>query len=110
MAEFDFDAVVVGAGAVGLASGYALSQRGLTVAVLEKEAAIGQGVSSRNSEVVHGGLYYPTGSLKARLCVQGRRKLYAFMDAHHVEYDRCGKLVVATSADEVERLEAIYQQ
>src|SRR4051812_11320936 len=110
MAQFDFDAVVVGAGAVGLACGYALSRRGLSVAVLEKEAAIGQGVSSRNSEVVHGGLYYPTGSLKARLCVQGRRALYAFMDSHHVEYDRCGKLVVATSPAEVERLDVILEQ
>ena len=73
MAEFDFDAVVVGAGAVGLACGYALARRGLTAAVLEQDAAIGQGVSSRNSEVIHGGLYYPTGSLKARFCVQGRR-------------------------------------
>jgi L-2-hydroxyglutarate oxidase LhgO len=110
MAQFDFDAVVVGAGAVGLACGYALSRRGLSVAVLEKESAIGQGVSSRNSEVVHGGLYYPTGSLKARFCVQGRRALYAFCDAHHVDYDRCGKLVVATSPDEVGRLEGILAQ
>src|SRR3954469_14435780 len=110
MAEFDFDAVVVGAGAVGLACGYALSQRGLIVAVLEQEKAIGQGVSSRNSEVVHGGLYYPTGSLKARLCVQGRRRLYAFLDQHHVTYDRCGKLVVATTLEEVERLDAVLEQ
>ena len=101
MADFDFDAVVVGAGAVGLACGYALARRGLTVAVLEKDVAIGQGVSSRNSEVVHGGLYYATGSLKARLCVRGRRALYAFMDKHHVAYDRCGKLVVAASAEEL---------
>ena len=71
MTEFDFDACVVGAGAVGLACGYALAKRGLSVVVLEKERAIGQGVSSRNSEVVHGGLYYPTGSLKARFCVAG---------------------------------------
>lgn len=110
MAEFDFDAVVVGAGAVGLACGYALTRRGLTVAVLEREAAIGQGVSSRNSEVVHGGLYYPTGSLKARLCVAGRRALYAFCDTHHVDYDRCGKLVVATNPDELGRLDAILEQ
>jgi L-2-hydroxyglutarate oxidase LhgO len=110
MAEFDFDAVVVGAGAVGLACGYALSRRGLTVAVLEQDQAIGQGVSSRNSEVIHGGLYYPTGSLKARLCVQGRRMLYAFCDAHHVGYDRCGKLVVATNDAELERLDAILEQ
>lgn len=110
MAEFDFDAVVVGAGAVGLACGYALSRRGLVVAVLEQDEAIGQGVSSRNSEVIHGGLYYATGSLKARLCVQGRRLLYAFCDAHHVEYDRCGKLVVATNETELERLDAILEQ
>ena len=110
MAEFDFDAVVVGAGAVGLACGYALGKRGLTVAVLEKEAGIGQGVSSRNSEVIHGGLYYPTGSLKARLCVQGRRALYPFLEAHGVEFDRCGKLVVATNSEEVPRLDAILEQ
>jgi len=108
--EFDFDAVVVGAGAVGLACGYALSQLGLTVAVLEREGHIGQGVSSRNSEVIHGGLYYPTGSLKARFCVQGRRRLYAFLDQHHVDYKRCGKLVVATSEGEIPRLDAIYDQ
>jgi L-2-hydroxyglutarate oxidase LhgO len=110
MAEFDFDAVVVGAGAVGLACAYALSRRGLSVAVLEQETAIGQGVSSRNSEVIHGGLYYPTGSLKARLCVEGRRLLYAFLDAHQVAYDRCGKLVVATSPEELARLDAILAQ
>ncbi|MBL8554316.1 MAG: NAD(P)/FAD-dependent oxidoreductase [Phenylobacterium sp.] len=110
MAEFDFDAVVVGAGAVGLACGYALAKRGQVVAVLEQDQAIGQGVSSRNSEVIHGGLYYPTGSLKARLCVEGRRRLYAFCDAHHVAYDRCGKLVVAQTADELPRLDAILEQ
>jgi len=110
MAEFDFDAVIVGAGAVGLACGYGLAKRGLTVAVLEQEAAIGQGVSSRNSEVIHGGLYYPTGSLKARLCVQGRRALYAFLDQHQVAFDRCGKLVVATAPDEIARLDAIFEQ
>ncbi|CAN5562718.1 NAD(P)/FAD-dependent oxidoreductase [soil metagenome] len=110
MSDFDFDAVVVGAGAVGLACGYALSQRGLVVAVVEAEGHIGQGVSSRNSEVIHGGLYYPTGSLKARLCVSGRRLLYAFLDKHHVDYKKCGKLVVATSDDEIDRLDAIYDQ
>jgi len=110
MADFDFDAVVVGAGAVGLACGYALARRGLIVAVLEAQGHIGQGVSSRNSEVIHGGLYYPTGSLKAKLCVQGRRRLYAFLEAHNVPYKRCGKLVVATSEDEVARLDGIWDQ
>lgn len=107
---FDFDAVVVGAGAVGLACGRALSKRGLTVLVLEKEPHIGQGVSSRNSEVIHAGLYYPTGSLKARFCVEGRRALYAYLDSRKIDYRKCGKLVVATEADEVAHIEAIYQQ
>ncbi len=110
MTEFDFDAVVVGAGAVGLACGRALSKRGLTVLVLEKEPHIGQGVSSRNSEVIHGGLYYPTGSLKARFCVEGRRALYAYLDSHKIDYRKCGKLVVATNEDEVPLIEAIFQQ
>ena len=109
-AAFDFDAVVVGAGAVGLAVGYALARRGLAVAVLERERAIGQGVSSRNSEVIHAGLYYPTGSLKARLCVEGRRALYPFLESHGVPFKRCGKLVVATEDAEIARLEAIKTQ
>jgi len=108
--SFDFDAVVVGAGAVGLACGYALSKRGLTVLVLEKEGHIGQGVSSRNSEVIHGGLYYPTGSLKARYCVEGRRSLYAFLDSHKIDYRKCGKLVVATQEAEVAGIEAIFER
>lgn len=110
MSDFDFDALVVGAGAVGLACGYALSRRGLSVVVLEKDAAIGQGVSSRNSEVIHGGLYYATGSLKARLCVAGRRRLYTFLQDHNVAFERCGKLVVATHPDELERVAAVLEQ
>lgn len=108
--SFDFDATVVGAGAVGLACGRTLARRGLTVLLLEKEPHVGQGVSSRNSEVIHGGLYYPTGSLKARFCVEGRRALYAFLDGRKVDYRKCGKLVVATQEDEVARIEAIFQQ
>ena len=107
---FDFDATVVGAGAVGLACGRALSKRGLNVLVLEKEGHIGQGVSSRNSEVIHAGLYYPTGSLKARFCVEGRRLLYDFLASHKVDHWKCGKLVVATEDAEVPRIEAILEQ
>ena len=92
----DFDAVIVGAGAGGLACGYALARGGASVLVIERENRIGAGVSARNSEVIHAGLHYPTGSLKARLCVEGRRALYAFLEAHHVAYDKCGKLIVAT--------------
>jgi L-2-hydroxyglutarate oxidase LhgO len=110
MTQFDVDAVVVGAGAVGLAAARKLALSGLSVVVLEREKRIGQGVSSRNSEVVHAGLYYPTGSLRAKLCVAGRRMLYPFLDAHHVEYDKCGKLVVATDESELPALEKIERQ
>lgn len=106
----DFDATIVGAGAVGLACGYALARRGLSVVVLEREGLIGSGVSSRNSEVVHAGLYYPTGSIKGRLCIEGRRALYAFAEAHNVAHVRCGKLVVATDDSEIPAIEAIAKQ
>ena len=106
----DFDAAVIGAGAVGLAVAGALAARGCSTVVLEKEAGIGQGISSRNSEVIHAGLYYPTGSLKARLCVTGRRLLYPFLETHGVAYDRCGKLVVATSEAEIQTLDAVLHQ
>jgi L-2-hydroxyglutarate oxidase LhgO len=108
--EFDFDAAVVGAGAVGLACGYFLALAGKQVVVLEKERLIGQGTSSRNSEVIHAGLYYPTGSLKAELCVRGRRLLYPFLEAHGVGYDKCGKIVVATSEEEIARVQAVAKQ
>src|ERR1700761_9415851 len=107
---FDFDAAVVGAGAVGLSCGYALAKGGDSVLVLEREHLIGQGVSSRNSEVIHGGLYYPTGSLKAELCVAGRRLMYPFLEAHGVAYDKCGKIVVATSEAEIARVEGVAKQ
>ena len=107
---FDFDVVVVGAGAVGLACAYALAARGRSVVVLEKEGGIGQGVSSRNSEVIHGGLYYPTGSVKARVCVEGRRRLYRFLEIHGVAHARSGKLVVASEPDQVAHVEAIFAQ
>lgn len=106
----DFDAVIVGAGVVGLAAGYALSTNGQKVAVLERENHVGTGVSSRNSEVIHAGLHYPTGSLKARLCVEGRRRLYPFLDAHNVAYQKCGKLIVATEAGEIPALEKLARQ
>lgn len=106
--EYDVDAVIVGAGAVGLACGYALARRGVSVILLEREARIGAGVSSRNSEVVHAGLYYPTGSLRARLCVEGRRLLYPFLESHAVAYKKCGKLIVACDESELNGLEALY--
>ncbi len=101
------DAVVIGAGVVGLAVARSLAQRGLETLLLERAERIGSGVSSRNSEVIHAGLYYPPGSLKARACVQGRELLYAYCASHQVAVLRCGKLVVATEPAQVAGLRAL---
>ena len=104
------ECVVVGAGVVGLAVARALAQRGHEVVVLEAADRIGTGCSARNSEVVHAGLYYPTGSLKARLCVAGNRALYAYCAARGVAHRRCGKLIVATSEAQRAALVALHAQ
>jgi len=101
------DCVVVGAGVVGLAVARTLALRGREVMVLEAADAIGTGTSSRNSEVIHAGLYYPTDSLKARLCVAGRDMLYAYCAERGVPHRRCGKLLVATSPAQLTSLESI---
>ena len=101
------DTVVVGAGVVGLAVARARALRGHEVMLLESENAIGTGTSSRNSEVIHAGIYYTAGSLKARLCVQGKDMLYAYCQARGVGYKRCGKLIVATSPEQVAQLDHI---
>ncbi|MCZ2419936.1 MAG: NAD(P)/FAD-dependent oxidoreductase [Burkholderiales bacterium] len=103
-------AVVVGAGVVGLACARALARRSIETVILEANAAIGMETSSRNSEVIHAGLYYPAGSLKARLCIEGRRRLYAFCERHHVAHRRCGKLIVATAPAQEENLAALESQ
>ena len=104
------DSLVIGAGIVGLAIARALAMRGHAVVVAEKAGGIGTGVSSRNSEVIHAGMYYPTGSLKARHCVEGRRMLYPFLASHGVPHSRTGKLIVATSEAERVKIEAIAAQ
>ena len=101
------DAVVIGAGVVGLAVARTLALRGLETVVLESETAIGTGTSSRNSEVIHAGLYYPAGSWKARLCVRGKELLYEYCKLHGIEHRRCGKLVVATSAAQLGELDQL---
>lgn len=101
------DAVVAGAGVVGLAAARALAIAGHEVLVLEAADGIGSGTSSRNSEVIHAGIYYPAGSLKARLCVEGRRSLYAFCAERQVAHKRCGKLIVATDAAQLGQLDLI---
>ncbi|MBV8629236.1 MAG: NAD(P)/FAD-dependent oxidoreductase [Paraburkholderia sp.] len=101
------ECVVIGAGVVGLAVARALAARGHEVIVLEAAEAIGVGTSSRNSEVIHAGLYYPRGSLKATLCVRGREMLYEYCAAHNVPHQRCGKLLVATARNQIPQLESI---
>src|SRR5215475_11307126 len=102
--------LVVGAGVVGLAVARAAAVAGHDVVVAEAASGIGTGVSSRNSEVIHAGLYYPTESRRAYHCPRGRRMLYAFCASHGVPHRKCGKLVVATNADELPRLEPLFKQ
>lgn len=104
------DCVVIGAGVVGLACARELAQAGREVVVLESEAALGTHTSSRNSEVIHAGIYYPKGSLKARLCVEGRQMLYAYCAEHGIEHRRCCKLIVATHADQSAALDRLHAQ
>jgi D,D-heptose 1,7-bisphosphate phosphatase len=108
METFEADAVVIGAGVVGLACAAELARRGIDVLVVEKDTAIGSGISSRNSEVIHAGIYYPTGSLKHRLCVEGRRKLYAYLAERGVAHRVTSKLIVATTSSEEVAIDAIY--
>src|SRR5262245_66083779 len=102
--------LVVGAGVVGLAVARAAATAGHEVVVAEATDGSGNGVSSRNSEVIHAGIYYPTGSLRARHCTRGRRMLYEFCATHGVAHERCGKLIVATDNAELARVEALLAQ
>ena len=104
------DAVVIGAGLIGLAVARALALAGREVVILEAEDAIGTHTSSRNSEVIHAGIYYQQGSLKARACVEGRRRLYEYCAERGVPHRRCGKLIVATDAAQLDELEGIRQR
>jgi len=104
------DAVVIGAGVVGLAVARALAMAGREVLILESQSSFGTGVSSRNSEVIHAGLYYPTGTLKAELCVRGRALLLEFARTFGVPHRVTGKLVVATEHPEVSAIERLWAQ
>jgi L-2-hydroxyglutarate oxidase LhgO len=106
----EIDVAVIGAGVVGLACARVLAQAGHEVVILESESAFGTATSARNSEVIHAGLYYPTGSLRAQLCVRGKQLLYDYCASHGVGHRRCGKLVVACSDDELPRLDAVLAQ
>lgn len=105
-----FDTVVIGAGVIGLAVAAAAAARGQAVLVLEAGPAIGHATSARNSEIIHAGLYYPKDSLKHRLCIAGRHLLYDRLKAAHLPYNRCGKLIVATTPDEEATLARLLAQ
>jgi L-2-hydroxyglutarate oxidase LhgO len=104
------DCVVAGAGVIGLAIARALALAGREVIVLEAADMIGTGTSSRNSEVIHAGIYYPKGSLKAKFCIAGKEMLYRFVEEHGVAHRRCGKLIVATNSEQNARLESIREK
>jgi L-2-hydroxyglutarate oxidase LhgO len=101
------DCVVVGAGVIGLAVARKLAQAGREVIVLEAAEGIGTVTSSRNSEVIHAGIYYKAGSLMARMCVSGKQALYAYCRDHGIPHRNCGKLIVATTPKETEKLQSI---
>ena len=103
----EVETIVIGAGVIGLSAARALAGGGREVVILEAADAFGTETSARNSEVVHAGIYYPAGSLKAKFCVEGRRRLYDWCAAHGVAAKKCGKFIVANSATEVEGLGGI---
>lgn len=104
------EAVVIGAGVVGLACARALAKSGMEVVILEKNVTFGAETSSRNSEVIHSGVYYSPGSEKARLCVLGKQMLISFCETYNVPYLKCGKLIVATSSAQVSHLDKLLHQ
>jgi L-2-hydroxyglutarate oxidase len=107
-----FDVAIIGGGIVGLGTALALSERfpGYSLAIIEKEPALASHQTGHNSGVIHAGIYYKTGSAKAKLCVQGVRLLTEFCDAHGVPYDRCGKIIVAVTEQELPRLQELYER
>lgn len=105
-----FDITIIGAGVIGLALAARLSTDYQNILLLEKNRTFGQETSSRNSEVIHAGMYYPTGSLKARFCVEGNRKLYEYCGKHNVPHERVGKLIIAMNQEELGQLHKIKEQ
>lgn len=110
MEHYQLEYLVIGAGVVGLAVARALAVRGKEVWLVEQESDIGTQTSSRNSEVIHAGIYYPKGSLKAALCVRGKQLLYDYCEQHKIPYRRCGKLIVARDQRQIATLHGIREQ
>ena len=109
-ATLKIDVIVIGAGVIGLACARELAQHGREVVLLERGTRIAEQTSARNSEVIHAGLYYPTGSNKARLCVSGRRKLYAYLKDRKIDHHKCGKLIVASGPSQDAALKALHRK
>lgn len=107
-----YDVVIIGAGIIGLATGLELRTRfsGISLAVIDKERTIAAHQTSHNSGVIHSGIYYKPGSLKAQLCIAGAAAMVRFCDEHEVPYELCGKIIVATVEDEIPRLEELYRR
>jgi len=103
------DITIIGAGVIGLAIAAEIARPGLNIYILEKNSTHGRGISSRNSEVIHGGMYYPEGSLKARLCVAGRALLYEIAAGNNLPHKKIGKLIVAVTPDETEEIERLHE-
>ena len=102
----DYEIIIIGAGVIGLAVARALAiQEKRSVLIIEKEMGFGQGISSRNSEVIHSGIYYDPNSLKGKLCVEGNRMLYDFARKHQIDHKNCGKFIVISSEQDFYRLE-----
>ncbi|GLQ07714.1 NAD(P)/FAD-dependent oxidoreductase [Sneathiella chinensis] len=108
--QYDIETIVIGAGVIGLAIARELSRRGQEVLILEEAPHFGEGTSSRNSEVIHAGIYYPKDSLKARFCVDGKKRLYRYCEDHAIPHQRTGKLIVATTPEETGILAAIQEK
>lgn len=107
---FDFDSIIIGAGVVGLSIARSLAVKGRQVLVLEANSSVGQGVSSRNSEVIHAGIYYPYESLKRRLCLDGRSLLVRYCESHKIDYKQVGKLIIANKQDDLTKLSEIMDR
>ena len=105
-----FDITIIGAGVVGLSIAKSCSEQGMSVVVLEKDARSGEGISSRNSGVIHAGIYYPNKSLKTKFCLSGNKLLYDYAKEKRINHKRIGKYIIASSKAEIEKLEGIYKK